>query len=430
MRIGKILSMALENLRQRKLRTTLTTLGVVIGIAAIISLAALGEGFRFEVKQRMEAGFELHVLIVFPGSITAGLGTPFTPSDVGKIEEVGNVSVVAPMTTLPKAKVIRNSSGTEEKMGAFSVGAVNFTKMQEVLPKRFRLADGDFPTQDDNSSIVIGYKAATHNGTALVNIGQNVTLAMNMTVNVGGHDVVYLVRKNLKVAAILQEGGTAGITNFDYWAFISPKLAADILGGDYYQIILVQVADPKDSDQIASDIEAKFEKYSISILVPSAFMQQVDSILNLLQIFLMAIASISLLVAGIGIMNIMTVSVMERTREVGILKAIGAKSRTVLSMFLAEATLIGIAGGFIGIFGGYGLSYAVASILSSFIQPAQHSDTIFSTPGREPLTISPIFTPEWTIAAFAFAIVVCIVLGLYPAKKAAKLDPVKALHYE
>jgi ABC-type antimicrobial peptide transport system permease subunit len=79
------------------------TLGVVIGTAAIISLAALGEGFRFEVKQRMEAGFELHVLIVFPGSITAGLGTPFTPSDVGKIEEVGNVSVVAPMMTLPKA---------------------------------------------------------------------------------------------------------------------------------------------------------------------------------------------------------------------------------------------------------------------------------------------------------------------------------------
>jgi len=424
MRASRILSMALENLKQRKLRTTLTTLGVVIGIAAIISLAAIGEGFRFEVKQRMESGFELHVLIVFPGSITAGLGTPFRPSDVSRIKEVENVSVVTPLTTLPGAKIFRNNSGTEERMGAFSVGAANLTEMQKVLPKRFHLADGDFPLENDTGSIVIGYKAATYNGSALVNIGQNVTLELTKG---DGHDVV---TRSLRVAAILQEGGTAGITDFDYWAFISPQLAAEITGGDYYQIILVQVANLKDSDQIASDIEAGFERYSISILVPSAFMRQVDSILNLLQVFLMAIASISLLVAGIGIMNIMTVSVMERTREVGILKAIGAKSRTVLSMFLAEATLIGIAGGFIGIFAGYGLSYAVASILSSVIQPNQSSETIFSTPGREPLTISPIFTLEWTIAAFAFAIVICIVFGLYPARKAAKLDPVKALHYE
>ncbi len=430
MKASRILSMALENLRQRKLRTTLTTLGVVIGIAAIVSLAALGEGFRLEVKQRMEAGFELHVLIVFPGSITAGLGSPFRPSDVGKIEGVQNVSVVAPVTTLPTAKVFRNNTGTEERMGAFSVGAVNFTKMQEVLPQRFRLADGNFPAQNDNDTIVFGYKTATYDGIALVDIGQNVTLSINITEKISGHDVVFNLRKTLRVAAILQEGGTPGITNFDYWAFISTDLAAEILQGDYYQIILVQISDLKQSEQVASAIETKFEKYSISILVPSMFVQQVDSILNLLQIFLMAVASISLLVAGIGIMNIMTVSVMERTKEVGILKAIGAKSRTVLSMFLAEASLVGAAGGIIGILTGYGLSYGMANVLSSLMQPEQSSDLLFSTPGRQPLTISPVFTAEWTVAAFVFAIVICIVFGLYPARKAAKLDPVKALHYE
>jgi len=430
MRVTKILGMASENLKQRKLRTTLTTLGVVVGITTIIALASLGEGLRFEVKQRMEAGFELHVLIIFPGSITAGLGSPFAPSDVSNVEGVKNVSLVAPMTTLPTAQVLRNSSGTEEKMGAFSVGAVNFTKMQEMLPQRFQLADGSFPTADENDTIVFGYKAATNNGTALVNIGEKVTLKMNLTIYDSGHQYSLPVNKTLRVAAILQEGGTSGITNFDYWAFIPTKTAHSILRGDYYQIILVKVSDPKVSKQVATAIEAKFPKYSISILVPSTFMQQVDNILSLLQIFLLAIASISLVVAGIGIMNIMTVSVMERTREVGILKAIGAKSQTVLSMFLAEAVLIGVAGGVIGLFMGYGLSYGLAYVLSGFIQPEQQQDTLFGAPGRKPLTISPIFTPEWTVIAFVFAIVVCIIFGLYPARKASKLNPVEALRYE
>jgi len=423
MKASKIMSIASENLKQRKLRTALTTLGVVIGITAIIGLAALGEGFRLEVKQRMETGFELNVLIVFPGSVTAGLGQPFGPKDVQKIQGISNVSLVTPMVTLPAAKVFTNES---ERIGAFTVGAVNFTEIQTMFPERFRIAAGDFPSSEDNDTIVFGYKAATRNGTAVVSIGENVTLTMNLTIN--GYPVT--VNRTLRVAAILQEGGTSGITNFDYWAFIPTNTAIQILHGEYYQIILVQVSDPKVSEQVAKDIEGKFDPYTISILVPSTFMQQVDNILSLLQIFLMSIGAISLLVAGIGIMNIMTVSVMERTREVGILKAIGAKSQTVLSMFLAEATLIGVAGGFIGIFSGYGLSYAMAYLLSIFIQPQQQQNTLFSAPGRKPLTISPIFTPEWTVAAFVFAIVICIIFGLYPARKAAKLDPVKALHYE
>jgi putative ABC transport system permease protein len=143
----------------------------------------------------------------------------------------------------------------------------------------------------------------------------------------------------------------------------------------------------------------------------------------------MAIASISLLVAGIGIMNIMTVSVMERTREIGIFKAIGANSRTVLFMFLSEAVLIGVTGGLIGIFTGYGLSYALTYVLSGFMQP-QHQGTVFQAPEAQRMTINPVFTPEWTVIAFIFAIIICIIFGLYPARKAAKLNPVEALRYE
>jgi putative ABC transport system permease protein len=99
-------------------------------------------------------------------------------------------------------------------------------------------------------------------------------------------------------------------------------------------------------------------------------------------------------------------------------------------MFLAEAVWIGAVGGTIGLFTGYGLSYVLASLISKFVQPQQQQNTLFATPGRQPLTIHPIFTPEWTIAAFAFAILICIIFGLYPARKASKLNPVEALRYE
>jgi putative ABC transport system permease protein len=129
-------------------------------------------------------------------------------------------------------------------------------------------------------------------------------------------------------------------------------------------------------------------------------------------------------------MNIMTMSVMERTREIGILKAIGTKSQTVLSMFLMEAMLIGIIGGIIGIVTGYGLSYALALAVSGLFQSSQQNSA-FGTPlVNQSLTITPIFSSEWTIIAFVFAIVVCVIFGLYPARKAAKLDPGQALRYE
>ena len=422
MRIGKILEMAGANLRQRKLRTSLTTLGVVIGITTIIGIASLGEGLRVEVKQRMQAGFELNVLIVFPGSLASGLGEPFVPQEVENISSLSNVKLAAGMMTLTSAEVYKNDS---EQVPALSVGAINFSNMQEMLPQRFRIAAGQFPPEESNDTIVFGYKAGTRNGTALVDIGEKVNLTVK--INYGGYSLD--LNRTLTVTGIMQEGGTAGITNFDYWAFISTKTANEIFGREYYQFILVQIDDLEKSADTARDIESIFKAYRISVFVPSSFMRQVDNILNLIQIFLTAIGSISLLVAGIGIMNIMTVSVMERTREVGIMKAIGAKSRTVLSMFLAEAAVVGVVGGLIGIITGYGVSYGLAVMLTGFMQP-QQQNTLFPAPERNPLTITPVFTPEWTVAAFAFAIVICIIFGLYPARKASKLNPVEALHYE
>jgi putative ABC transport system permease protein len=244
----------------------------------------------------------------------------------------------------------------------------------------------------------------------------------------------YVIYNNtFTVSGVLEKGGTSGITNFDYWAFIPIETALEMPFfkgiSEPYQIILVKVSDPQCAESVGKKIENIFPPYSVTVFVPSALMRQVDNVLNIVQMFLVAIGSISLLVAGVGIMNIMTVAVMERTREIGILKAIGAKSRTVLSMFLAEAVSVGIIGGFIGAFTGYGLSYGLAQILSNFMQ-TQRQDTVLQAPETQRLVVNPIFSPEWTIIAIVFAIIVCIIFGLYPARKAAKLNPVEALRYE
>lgn len=427
MRPRKILAMAWENMKQRKLRTSLTTLGVVIGITAIIGLASLGEGFRIGVKERLQEGFELDVLIVIPGSFTAALREPFSPEEVNNVRNVSGVNAVAPVITMPQAKLTTENNDT---LKAFTVAGVNLSEVTQVISERLEPLEGEWPSPEENDTIVLGYRTCFINeGEPLVHAGENVTIQMQITIS---PLQTITISKSLRVAAILRKSGTPGITNFDYWAFIPTSTAINLMSGrEGYNIMLVKVSEVDQSEKIAKDIENTFENpYAISILVPVAFMRQVDRILNFVQIFLMAIASISLLVAGVGIMNIMTVSVMERTREIGILKAIGAKNRTVLVMFLSEAILIGIIGGFIGVFTGYGLSFALAYMLSNFIQP-QNQNTTFQTPETpQRLAINPVFSPEWTAIAFVFAIIVCIIFGLYPARKAAKLDPVEALRYE
>jgi len=427
MKLSRILGIAWENMTQRKLRTSLTTLGVVIGIAAIIGLASLGEGFRIDIRERMQMGFELDNLTVIPGSLFAGLSRDrFHDYDVQNISQIDGVKVATGVMQI--GNVTLHNSRDNETVKAFVGTAVNFTEFVKVFPDRFIFDSGGLPSEEKNDSIVVGHKVnyPRENDTnpfAVANDNVTLTLILQMFPRV---ERTY----NFTVAGTLQERGTPGLTNFDYWIFIPLKTAREIFGTTESDLIFVKVYDPEQSEQIAKDIENLFPPFKISILVPLTFIKQVDRILTIVQIFLMAVASISLLVAGIGIMNIMTVSVMERTREIGILKAIGATSRTVLVMFLAEAVLVGVIGGFIGIFTGYGLSFGLAYVLSWFIQPQQQQGSVFQNPETQGLTVTPVFSPEWTVIAVVFAVVVCIIFGLYPARKAAKLNPVEALRYE
>lgn len=426
MRIKRIFSMAWESMRQRKLRAFLTTLGVVIGITAIIALASLGEGFRVSIKERMEQGFELDVLTVIPGTLFAGMRAPFTDSEVANIRKVSNVSAATPVMQMGSVELYNE----DKKVTAFVAAAVNFTEFQEVFPDRFtNFEKGKIPEKIENDTLIIGYKVNHPNETepAFANPNDNVTMTVSIPTATPFPQIKF-ENYSFTVAGTLEKTGTAGLTNFNYWVFVPLETARKIFDTNSSDLVFVKVSNADFSENVAEKIEALFPPYQLTVLVPLSFIQQVNSILNMVEIFLTSIASIALLVAGIGIMNIMTVSVMERTREIGILKAVGAKSRTVLTMFLAEAALVGVLGSLIGVPTGYGLAHVLSYVLSSFVSPQQNH--VFQAPEVEQATITPVFSWSWVIIAVIFGIAICILFGLYPARKAAKLDPVEALRYE
>ena len=201
--------------------------------------------------------------------------------------------------------------------------------------------------------------------------------------------------------------------------YISLEKLREISGGkDSLSAIFVKVSDVSRVDDIAASIEKKFDreygKGSFTAMTSEQITESVGSILSVLTFVLGGIASISLIVAGVGIANTMFTSVLERTREIGIMKAIGATNNNILEIFLIESALIGFIGGCVGCLVGFGLSQIINIIALTSL----------------PIKFTTSVTPEMVLLGIGFSIVVGIASGLYPARKAAKLQPVEALRYE
>ena len=419
--------MAWESLKQRRFRTSLTTLGVVIGITAIIALSSLGEGFRVTIRQQMEQGFELNVLTIMSGGLLTGESSYFSDADVQNITDINGVAIATPLVQKARGNELFNDAGKNST--PLVLLGVNFPHFWEIYPERLGFENGTLPQTITNNTVVFGYNVA-HMKENEIFAHPNENVIMQITRYVGRQQTS--INYTMNVAGTLAKSGAAGFINFDDTVFIPLDTAREIYeSGDKSDMIFVRLLNKDYSETVAAQIEDLFPANTVRVLVPSAFMEQVESILSMVEIFLTSIASIALLVAGLGIMNIMTVSVMERTREIGILKAIGAKSRTVLTMFLTEATLIGLIGGVIGI----PVGYAMANVLSHFMYRYSAGfvprRSIITGSSSHPLAqVTPILSPQWAIGAIAFALLVSVIFGWYPARKAAKLNPVEALRYE
>lgn len=424
MKFRNILGLSFTNMRRRKTRTALTTLGIVVGIMAVVSISALSGGFEAQVTTQLTEGLDMDILTVLPGGGILGGGglTTFNINDTNNIQNITGVEATLPFSQ-SGTTVYNETGGT---LGTRLVG-LNFTDLKAVYGSHLTYSSGDYPDPGENETCVIGY---LDDPVAIA--GDTITVEVLVRVGFGFAYINY----SLTVSGVLEEVGSSGMLPFDRSVFLPLDTYQAIFDTQNIDSILVRVADPSLADSVAEEISDAFED-QVLVIVPSSIIETVLSIFDIMEIFLLAIASIALLVAGISILNIMLVSVMERTREIGIMKALGAKDRTILSQFLSEAVLLGIIGGIVGIVIGFLLAYGMGLMLPVLFSGGMAGDFVGGNGGgfggfggSGNFTLVPVLPLETIFVAIGFAILVSVVFALYPARKAAKLDPVKALRYE
>ncbi len=401
-------AVALRGLAANTLRSGLTMLGIVIGVAAVIAMTSIGEGAQRRVTGQITS-LGTNLVLVLPRKPTAdelvgvtGRSDGLVRADADAIaRRIPTVELVAPSI---------NVQGTVTRLDRTFEGSVEGTTPDYQIVRNFRAARGRFLTRADleewRQVTVLGVEAAAGLFPPGVDpIGQDVRIKGERFVVVG----------------VMQPKGQIFFTNFDEKVFIPITTAGKRLTGDEKLGSLqvearsaALVAETRDAvEALLHERHQGVPDYRIRS--QDEFLQTLRQTITTFRLLLGGIAAISLLVGGIGIMNIMLVSVTERTREIGVRKAVGATRADILRQFLIEAVAISIVGGLIGIAAGVGLGEGVARLLSEGL-PGDRWESVVA--------------PGSILVAVAFAVAVGVLFGLYPAARAAALDPVEALRYE
>ena len=398
--------MALTSLYANKMRSLLTMLGIIIGVGAVIALVSVGMGVRSNVTSSI-ASLGSNMLIISPGaSNKGGVRGAAGSRQTLKYDDAKAIK--------SKVKDIDYVSPTVQTSYQIVYGNQNWnTTVEGVTPefmsiRSLSVSNGSFISTNDlekrNRVAVIGTTVAENLFDEKNPVGQNIRIN----------------NQPYKVIGLLTSKGQSSMgQDQDDMIYVPLTTAMErMLGITYVQSINVQVSDSTKMDQVQENIETllrqrhhltagnKEDDFTVRNL--TSLMETVSQSTSMLTLLLGAIAGISLLVGGIGIMNIMLVSVTERTREIGIRKALGATYNNILLQFLIEAMVIGVVGGTLGVILGIGSSYAI-----SYFAGWQ---TVISIP-----TI---------IIAVVFSVGIGLFFGIYPARKAALLDPIEALRYE
>jgi putative ABC transport system permease protein len=403
---------SLTGLTTNRSRSSLTILGIVIGITAIMLVMSLGAGAQNLILGEVQ-GLGTNTITIIPGQVSTSpsnvsslYSDSLKPKDVTALENKANVPGL--QSLMP---VVLGSDVASYGSNTYQVTVFGAT---DLIASIFNLvpSEGQFFDQSDidsySSTIVIGADVANY-------LFDNQD-PLNQSVTIKGH--------NFRVGAVLPKSGGGSIFNFDGMVIMPYSTAMTyVTGQKYYNRIITQAvsdaAVPVTADNIRLTLEESHNitdptKDDFTIETQQTLANTLGTITSALTWFLVSVASIALFVGGVGIMNIMLVSVTERTREIGLRKALGARDRDILLQFLLEAILLTVIGGLVGIILGAVLAYLVAFTLSHFLA----------------LNWSFVFPVSGAVLGISVSAIIGLVFGGYPARQASKKSPIEALRYE
>jgi len=416
MQVSDMFKLAFKALMDRKLRSLLTILGIMIGSAMILALIASSSGLSAGVQAQIEK-IGANTLIVNSGRSFGPFGGggggqstfQLSEDDVNTMKSFKGVLDVIPFY----------SRGVTIVLGGTSTpGTLTGVDLNALLKlyKGLSLYDGVLPDPYDPTAVAIGYAIAfppEANGSQLTNVNGMISVTL------ANSNLAFLVK------GILSKFGSVMFSNIDDTIFVSLQAAQILLKTSYFTGMYVITDTPSDVAVAQQNIESYYGT-NVRVTSASSILSSVESITSQMTIYLASIGGVSLFVAAVGIVNTMFVSVMERTREIGILKALGYRRKEIMGMFLSEAALTGVIGGILGTLFGYALSYIMGGAFS-FSLPGGGRAGSFGGGGS---ASGPVFTPELIVFSLLFPIGVAVLAGLYPAWRAARMNAVVALKYE